>query len=514
MKFFEDYKTRFLARRAGKRNNLVIVALENFPSVLFRTAVGITLLGAPFMLNYFSEMGVEDLYVRILLNALVVVIVPALVLFIYALLKSPFLRSKHERDAILLQQDLRSQEDKDQREVERLRNIVMSDGIERQRKDAVEEKRWDSLNERLRIQEQTGLQNLERKAALDAIASAERINVAQRVKDIRDEAELARLDVASTDLIERQARDRKEDGRRVARDLMQDDRQQAQDIKDDLREARDLKEDDRREARDLVQSDRHTAQDLKEGLRDAKDLKEEDRRDARELVEDDRQTAQDLKEGLRDARDLKEDDRRDARELVEDDRQTAQDLKDDRRDARDVLEGDRRDARELLQDDRQTAQDLKDDKRWDRLTEGLRAEKVNAGKRSEELKTERDFLRQELATSVLTAQQVKSDSDDDRWKELHDRLKIQESRSEARDRASRIKDDMQRLMRSEDRLADQLRDQYRTLLDRYIRQATAKGLSDDVADGIAPIPKEWLLLQPEIVKDPTLLKLLAPHNER
>jgi hypothetical protein len=632
MKFIQDYKTRFFERRAGKRNNLVIVALENFPGGLFRTAVGITLLGAPFMLNYFSEMGVEDLVVRILLNAIVVVIVPAFVLFCYTLLKSPRLRMRHERDAQILIDDQRSQEVKEEREVERLRDVVVTDGIERRRKDAVEEKRWDSLNERLRVQEQTGIENLERKAELDALASEERINVAKRVKDIRDEAELARLDVASEDLIARLARDRKEDGRREARDLMQDDRQQAQDrkedrrdaralkeddrreardimqddrqqaqdLKDDARDARDLKEEDRREARDLIQSDRQQAQDikddrrdarelvqddrqqaqdLKDGLRDARELKEDDRRDARELaeddrrdarelmeddrqnaqdikddkrdarelkeddrrdarelkeddrrdarelVEDDRQTAQDLKDDKRDARELKEDDRRDARELkeddrrdarelVEDDRQIAQDLKDDRRDARELKEDDRRDARELKQDDRQTAQDLKDDKRWDRLTEGLRADKVNAGKRSDELKTERDFLRQELATNVLAAQQVKSDSDDGRWNELHDRLKIQEARLEARDRASRLSDDMQRLNRKEDRLADQLRDTYRTLLDRYIRQAAAKGWSEEVADGLSPIPESWLLLQPEIKKDPSLLDLLSTHNER
>jgi hypothetical protein len=123
-------------------------------------------------------------------------------------------------------------------------------------------------------------------------------------------------------------------------------------------------------------------------------------------------------------------------------------------------------------------------------------------------------LRDELASGVLAASQEKSEADDERWSELHDRLKVQEAKTEARDRALIHSNNLQQLMRKEDQLTDQLRDHYRTLLERYIRQAARKGLPDDVADGLAPIPHGWLLLQPEIIRDPTLLELLEPFNER
>ena len=147
MQFIQKYKTRYLESRVGKRNNLVVIALENFPGVLFRTAVGITLLGAPFMLNYFQELGVEDLVTRILLNALVVVIVPALVLFVYTLLKSPWLRKRSEQAAAKKREaedqqvtDMRSLEVKEAREVERLHDVVVTERLERRRKDVLEDK--------------------------------------------------------------------------------------------------------------------------------------------------------------------------------------------------------------------------------------------------------------------------------------------------------------------------------------------------------------------------------------
>jgi hypothetical protein len=599
MQFIQKYKTRYLASRIGKRNNLVVIALENFPGVLFRTAVGITLLGAPFMLNYFQELGVEDLVVRILLNAMVVVVVPALVLFVYTLLKSPWLRKRSEQAAAKKRQaddqqvtDMKSLEVKEAREVERLRDVVVTERKERRRKDVLEEKRWDELNERLRMQEQTGIQNDERKVERDALDSAERLKVARLVKDIRDEEEIARQDVKSGDMLARRAKDLRESDRREAKDVLDNDRREAKDLKDDsrwdllneglraelvsagkrsddllARDAKDLKEDDRRQAKDIKDDDRRTAQDLKNdrrwdslnaGLRAElvnAGKREEDlqARDAKDLEDDDRRTAQDLKddsrwdtlnEGLRVEKvnaGKREEDllARDAKDLKDDDRRTAQDLKDDRRwdrlnegirvdklnagilskdllarEAKDLIEDDRRQAKDIKDDDRRTAQDLKDDRRWDRLTEGLRSEQVKAGKRSDELKTEREALRDELASGVLAASQEKSEADDERWSELHDRLKVQEAKTEARDRALRLTDDMQRLMRKEDQLQNQLRDQYRTLIERYIRQAEKKGLPDDVADGFAPIPYGWLLLQPEIIRDPTLIELLEPFNQR
>jgi cell division protein FtsL len=564
MQFIQKYKTRYLQSRIGKRSNLVVIALENFPGVLFRTAVGITLLGAPFMLNYFSELGVQDLVVRILLNAVVVVIVPAVVLFIYTLIKAPWLRIKNEAAAAKKRTaedqqvtDMRSLEVKEAREVERLRDVVVTEGLERRRKDVLEEKRWDELNERLRVQEQTGIENDERKSERDALDSAERLSVALRIKSVRDEEEIARQDVASGDMLALRAKDLRETDRREAKDLLDSDRRAAKDLKDDSRW--DLLNEGLRA--ELVSAGKRSDDLL---ARDAKDLKEDDRRQAKDIKDDDRRTAQDLKddrrweslnEGLRveqlnagkreeelqarDAKELMQDDRRQAKDIKDDDRRTAQDLKDDRRwdrlnegikadklnagilskdllarEAKDLKEDDRRQAKDLKDDDRRTAQDLKDDRRWDRLTEGLRSEQVKAGKRSDEQRTEREALRDELASGVLAASQEKSEADDERWSELHDRLKVQEAKTEARDRALRLTDDMQRLMRKEDQLQNTLRDHYRTLLERYIRQAEKKGLPEDVADGFAPIPHGWLLQQPEIIRDPTLLEQLEPFNER
>jgi hypothetical protein len=64
------------------------------------------------------------------------------------------------------------------------------------------------------------------------------------------------------------------------------------------------------------------------------------------------------------------------------------------------------------------------------------------------------------------------------------------------------------------RIEDRVRDQYNTLLTRYIRHAAEKGLKPDVADGLAPIPAAWLKAQPEIKRDPTLLASLQSLNDR
>ena len=39
-------------------------------------------------------------------------------------------------------------------------------------------------------------------------------------------------------------------------------------------------------------------------------------------------------------------------------------------------------------------------------------------------------------------------------------------------------------------------------------------LNQEVANGLAPIPEEWLKSQPEIKKNPALAQLLAPYNAR
>lgn len=59
---------------------------------------------------------------------------------------------------------------------------------------------------------------------------------------------------------------------------------------------------------------------------------------------------------------------------------------------------------------------------------------------------------------------------------------------------------------------DELKDQYRTLFARYVRNSFGK--NQEVADGLAPIPEAWLKEQPEIRKNPALAQMLGPYNER
>ena len=408
---------KFFQRQPNQRHNLVLVALHHFPGNFFKTSVGITLLAAPFLLNYFSEMGVNSLPERVILNGLVIVIVPASLLFILTLFRSPQIRKRKEAEAESELQattvglrELKAREQKEENEIIRLQQVVTSDRNARRVKDEKEEERWDLLNERLRVQEETGQHNIdlkeEREVARQELASEERLLVAQQVKDIKDEGDVTRKGLVSDGLIAQGVKDRKED----------------------------------------------------------------DRWDV-------------LNEKLR----------------VQD--ETGQQNKVDREIARqEFASGDM-----LVQE----IKALKEDKRWDQLNERLRVQQA-AGKENDDLEEIREFARQRMATGALKAQQNKNDIEDERWNILHDRLRIQEEKGEERDRNQLQRDDELRQMRKDDRL----RDQYHTLLARYIRQAASKGLISEVADGLAPIPDAWLHEQPEIRKAPALMLALIPHNER
>jgi hypothetical protein len=88
-------------------------------------------------------------------------------------------------------------------EGEVIRKGLVSDDLEaRHVKDLKEDKRWDLLNESLRIQKETG-----------ELASEERLLVAQQVKDVKDEREVMRISLALDDLKARDVKAQKEDER-------------------------------------------------------------------------------------------------------------------------------------------------------------------------------------------------------------------------------------------------------------------------------------------------------------
>jgi phosphopantetheine adenylyltransferase len=164
--------------------------------------------------------------------------------------------------------------------------------------------------------------------------------------------------------------------------------------------------------------------------------------------------------------------------------------------------------------------DRKEDERWELLNESLRLQKETVELASEErlivaqqvkdIKDEGEIMRKGLASDDLEARHIKENKEEKRWNELYERLRIQEERSEERDRLQVLRDEEYVRMRHE----DGLRDQYRTLFRRYVRNSAGNTLNPEVADGLAPIPEAWLREQPEILKNPALMQLLAPYNER
>ncbi len=163
--------------------------------------------------------------------------------------------------------------------------------------------------------------------------------------------------------------------------------------------------------------------------------------------------------------------------------------------------------------------DIKEDKRWDVLNESLRLQNETVEQASEEriivaqqvkdLKEEGEIMRKGLASDDLEARHIKETKDEKRWEALHERLRIQEERSEERDRQQLLRDKEYVRMRNE----DEIKDQYKVLFSRYIRNSQ-HAASREVADGLAPIPEAWLKIQPEILKNPTLMVSIQQYNER
>jgi hypothetical protein len=162
----------------------------------------------------------------------------------------------------------------------------------------------------------------------------------------------------------------------------------------------------------------------------------------------------------------------------------------------------------------------KEDERWNLLNESLRLQKETVELASEErlivaqqvkdIKEEGEVMRKGLVSDDLEARHIKEDKEAKRWAALDERLRIQEEQSEERDKRQLLRDEEQVRLRQE----DLVKDKYKILFDRYVRNASETNAGHAVADGLAPIPKEWLQEQPEIRKNPALAQLLEPYNER
>ena len=166
----------------------------------------------------------------------------------------------------------------------------------------------------------------------------------------------------------------------------------------------------------------------------------------------------------------------------------------------------------------QKVKEKKEDERWDLLDEQLRLQNQTVELASEErllvaqqvkdIKDEKEVARQELASDDLKARLAKEKSDEERWDALHERLRIQEERNDEQDRQQVLRDEESLRLRNE----DDLKDQYKVLFARYLKNSPDEKLSHEVSDGLAPIPEAWLAEQPEIAKNPELMESLKPLN--
>lgn len=166
----------------------------------------------------------------------------------------------------------------------------------------------------------------------------------------------------------------------------------------------------------------------------------------------------------------------------------------------------------------QKVKEKKEDERWDLLDEQLRLQNETVELASEErllvaqqvkdIKDEKEVARLELASDDLKARLAKEKSDEERWDALHERLRIQEERNDEQDRQQLLRDEETVRLRNE----SDLKDQYKVLFARYLKNSADEKLSHEVSDGLAPIPDAWLAEQPEIAKNPELIELLKPLN--
>ncbi|HET6402370.1 MAG TPA: hypothetical protein VFH95_13370 [Candidatus Kapabacteria bacterium] len=250
-----------------------------------------------------------------------------------------------------------------------------------------------------------------------------------------------------------------------------------------------------------------------------KDLKEEGEIMRKGLASDDLEA--------RHIKDLKEDKRWDilneslrlqkqTGELASEERllvaQQVKDVKDEREVVRIGLALDDLKARDL--------KNRKEDERWDLLNESLRLQKETMELASKErlivaqqvkdIKEEGEVMRKGLVSDDLEARHIKENKEAKRWAVLDERLRIQEARSEEREKRQIQRDEEQVRLRQE----DEVKDKYETLFARYMRHSAGNKLLQDVADGLEPIPEDWLLEQPELRKNPALAQLLKPYNKR
>lgn len=489
--------------KPGKRHNLFILAFRHFPTGLLATAIGIAFLSAPLLYTLFRDNGIDSIVARVVLTGTVIGVVPLSFLYIVTLLRSPKIRKRLETETEhqleIISEDLhalQAKEKKEEKEVIRLEQVVKGDIKARKVKDEKENERWDLLNESLRLQKETV-----------ELASEERLLVAQQVKDIKDEGEVMRKGLVSDDLEARHVKDLKEDKRW---DLLNEQLRQQN-------ETAELASEERLLVAQQVKDIKDEGEVMRKGLvsddleaRHVKDLKEDKRWDS--LNERLR-----VQEVIGQQNNVEKEEREIARQELAASERTliAQEVK-DRKDEREF-------ERKEIASDRSKAQivkDRKEDERWDLLDERLRQQDQTAELASEErlivarqvkdIKEEGEVARQELVSNDLKARQLKDTIDEKRWNALHERLRIQEERNEERDRKQVLRDEEYVRMRQE----DDLKDQYRTLFSRYVRNTLGNTLNQEVADGLAPIPQSWLVEQPEILKNPALIQLLEPYNER
>ena len=310
---------------------------------------------------------------------------------------------------------------------------------------------------------------------------------AQQAKEQKEELEVVRLEkVATGNLNERRVKDKRDDAR-------------WEDLNERLRiqqaaghQTSKLKE-EREAARQQLAS-----VDLK--AREVKDLKEDKRWDL-------------LNERLRlqEETGQKTSEQKTERDTVADDRSWAMQAKTAYGDAKARL-----------------VKDMKETERWDSLNERLRIQEKTGLSAAAE-KDERDVRESALLKKTAsTAQKVQVAKDlkeeerwlllQDRWNNLYDRLRIQEERGDKRDEEQQLRDSQQqqrddefRQMRHE----DQLRNQYKTLYQRFQRHAARnQTMTPEIEDGLAPIPEEWLQQQPECAKTPQLFESLRQLNLR
>jgi hypothetical protein len=412
----------------GKRHSLFTIAHKFFPTAFLVKGIGITLTSSLYIYNFLlNNSGIDSIVTRALLTAAIVVVAPTIALYLITLARAPRIRRREEVEAAHQQEvahgDLKAQQVKEQKEKEevvRLQEVASGDLKARGVKDKQEDKRWELLNESLRLQNETV-----------ELATEERLLVAQQVKEIKEEGEVIRKGLASDDLEARHVKDLKEDKRW-----------------DSLNESLRLQ----KETGELATEERLL---IAQQFKDVKDEREV------------------LRIGL-----------------------ALDDLK----------------AREV--------KDRKEDERWELLNESLRLQKETVESASEErllvaqqvkeTKEEGEVMRKGLVSDDLEARHLKEDKEEKRWAALDERLRIQEEGSKEREKRQILRDEEQIRMRNE----DDIKDKYRTLFARYIRNSSGSKLDQEVADGLAPIPQAWLNAQPELRKNAALAQLLEPFNER